>query len=72
MNKYYCTPNKGFDTFLCGLGWFAIQMALLTAVAKMVGKAVDFIFFNKKKEKDSPSEDEVCNSCMDRFKEVRQ
>ena len=75
MNKYYyCTPSKGFDTFLCGLGWFAIQMALLTAVARMVGKAVDFIFFNKK-EKDShssPSEDEICTSCADRFKEVRE
>ena len=72
MNKYYyCTPSKGFDTFLCGLGWFAIQMVLLIAVAKMVGKAIDFIFF-KNKEKDSPSEDEVCTSCADRFKEIRQ
>ncbi len=70
MNKYYyCTPSKKFDVFLCAIGWLAIQLALITAVSEMVGKAVGMFMINKK---DSSSDDEVCTSCVDRFKEVRQ
>lgn len=59
MNKrYYCTPSKKFDTLLCTIGWFAIQMALVTAVSKMAGKVAELIY---KEKKDSPS-DEVCTS----------
>lgn len=70
-NKYYyCTPSKKFDSFLCTIGWLAIQMALIITVSEMVGRAVGMFMINNKK--DSPSEDEVCTSCADRFKEVRQ
>ena len=63
MNKYYyCTPSKKFDTLLCTIGWFAIQIALVTAVSKVVGKVADMLI--SKKEKDSPS-DEVCTSYED-------
>ena len=72
MNKhYYCTSSKKFDTLLCTIGWFAIQMALITAVSKMVGKVADMFLINKE-EKDSPSDDEICTSCEDHSEEVRQ
>lgn len=75
MNKkrYYCTPSKGFDTFLCALGWLAIQMALIGAVSNMIGKAAAFLIDNastSESEKLSVS-DEICTSCEDRFKEVK-
>lgn len=72
MNKYYCTASKKFDTVLCAIGWFAIQMALLTAVSEMVGKAASFLIDSKTSEKlSNGNEDEVCTSCADRFKEVK-
>ena len=65
MNKYYyCTSNEKFDTLLCTIGWFAIQMTLITAVSKMAGKVAELIY---KEEKDSPS-DKVCTSCEDHSK----
>ena len=71
MKHYYCTPSKKFDTFLCTLGWFAIQMALITAVSEMVGKVAGFLIdANAEKLSDGTNEDEVCTSCADRFKEV--
>ena len=63
MNKYYCTPSKTFDTLLCTIGWFAIQMGLIATVSKMAGKIAELIY---KEEKDSHSDDEkVCTSCED-------
>lgn len=65
MNKYYYrTSNEKFDTLLCTIGWFAIQMTLITAVSKMAGKVAELIY---KEEKDSPS-DKVCTSCEDHSK----
>ena len=65
MNKYYYrTSNEKFDTLLCTIGWFAIQMTLIAAVSKMAGKVAELIY---KEEKDSPS-DKVCTSCEDHTK----
>lgn len=74
MNRrYYCTASKKFDTFLCGLGWLAIQIALISAVSEMIGKVASFLIDTNTSESFSGgNEDEVCASCADRFKEVRQ